>query len=117
MLLQDIETRLSLRRMKMLSKLQKIYPITKGKTAYMIRDLELPHPIKVISDEEESLSAALGYVSHLSLMISKYYSVLCHVILVDIGPRYLFVFVLCSKCLVRTFLMKSLVLIPDIPCT
>ena len=64
------------RRLKLVSQLRTIYPITisedkNGARVFLIRGIALPDT-NVYSHVEEQIATALGYVAHLVFMISKY---------------------------------------------
>lgn len=65
------------RQRKLLGELQAIYPIERrsGEQEYRIRGLELPADVVNSPRDEELIASALGYVSHLVLMLSKYLEV------------------------------------------
>ena len=49
---------------------QSIYPIQEEGDGFAIRGLDLPHNYE--AKDDEVVSSALGYVTHLMLMLSKY---------------------------------------------
>jgi hypothetical protein len=72
-LLRPKVEQLVIRQHQLVSNLQYIFPITRGKTDrdYIINDITLD--LNNITDfDEEMISTALGFVSHLVTMISKY---------------------------------------------
>jgi len=58
------------RQVKLLSELQSIYPIQEEGDGFAIRGLDLPYNYE--AKDDEVVSSALGYVTHLMLMLSKY---------------------------------------------
>jgi len=69
---------LEARQMKLLSELQTIYPIErvsgtdKDKYRYAIRGIEFLPPFEGSPRDDEQISTVLGYIVHLTLLISKY---------------------------------------------
>lgn len=60
---------------KLLRELSTIYPISQKDDQYTIRGLALPSDVYATSITEEEVSAALGFVCHLVVMMSKYLSI------------------------------------------
>ena len=60
---------LEARQVKLLSELQSIYPIGETEHGFAIRALEIPNDYQ---GDDEAISSALGYVTHLVIMLSKY---------------------------------------------
>jgi hypothetical protein len=60
---------------KLLRELSTIYPISQKDDQYTIRGLALPSDAYATSISEEEVSAALGFVCHLVVMMSKYMSI------------------------------------------
>jgi hypothetical protein len=73
---QQAEFSLEAHRIKLISELRILYPIQmKSDQRYLIRGLELPRDIHSATVSEDEVSAALGYVTHLVSMMSKYLAV------------------------------------------
>lgn len=60
---------LEARQVKLLSELQSIYPIGSTENGFAINKLEIPRGYQ---GDDEVISSALGYVTHLVIMLSKY---------------------------------------------
>jgi hypothetical protein len=60
---------------KLLRELSTIYPISQKDDQYIIRGLALPSDVYATTTTEEEVSAALGFVCHLVVMMSKYLSI------------------------------------------
>ena len=68
------------RQVKLLSELQTIYPIErvvgtggdKDKVRFAIRGIEFQSPFEGSQRDDEQISTVLGYIVHLSLLVSKY---------------------------------------------
>eukprot|EP00753_Platysulcus_tardus_P006766 PLAT14553.1.p1 GENE.PLAT14553.1~~PLAT14553.1.p1 ORF type:complete len:427 (+),score=150.18 PLAT14553.1:5-1285(+) len=73
--LERVSLFLEARRLKLLSQIQRIYPIVEQEEGvFTIRGLLLPES-DLAAHEEEQMSTALGYVCHLVFMLSKYLQV------------------------------------------
>lgn len=71
--LLHLKTILNKQKHNVLHRLKIIYPITLSSNSECIRGLELPCDLSSLDDEH--VSSVLGYVCHLTLMLSKYLKV------------------------------------------
>jgi len=71
--LLHIKAILNKHKQNVLKRLKTIYPITLSSNSECIRGLELPSDFSSLDDEH--VSSALGYVCHVTLLLSKYLQV------------------------------------------
>jgi hypothetical protein len=73
---RDLDTITEVQRIKLMKELRSIYPIQcKPEQHYFIRGIELPSDLHVGLVTEDEISAALGYICHSLVMMSKYLSI------------------------------------------
>jgi len=73
---KDLDLVVEGQRIKLLKELRAIYPIQcKPEHHYFIRGIELPSELHVGLVTEDEISAALGYICHSLVMMSKYLSI------------------------------------------
>jgi hypothetical protein len=63
---------LEAQRIKLLKELQTIYPIQSHAESFFIRGQEIPSALHAGNVSEEEISAALGFLCHTLVMMSKY---------------------------------------------
>jgi predicted double-glycine peptidase len=72
----ELDTITEIQRIKLMKELRSIYPIQcKPEQHYFIRGIELPSDLHVGLVTEDEISAALGYICHSLVMMSKYLSI------------------------------------------
>ena len=74
--MQQVDFIVSLHKRRLVKDLQQIYPVTnKNKDRYWIANAELPLDLFRGQVHEDEISAALGYLAHCLVMMSKYLDV------------------------------------------
>mmetsp|Transcript_39605 Transcript_39605/g.55812 ORF Transcript_39605/g.55812 Transcript_39605/m.55812 type:complete len:173 (-) Transcript_39605:2119-2637(-) len=72
----NLESSIELQKIFLMHELETIYPITSsGENRYQILSVELPRNFQNIDSNEDEVSAALGFICHSVVMMSKYLSV------------------------------------------